>query len=127
MVVFEDGKPKKSNYRRYKIETPGPDDYAMMREVLTRRYKKLISAELTRKEDTGEVNGDTAKMEDHALKEHTRPDLIVIDGGKGQLNTALQVLKSLNLTSIPVIGLAKEFEHIFIPGFPTPIHTSPEF
>jgi len=121
MVVFEDGKPKKSNYRRYKIETPGPDDYAMMREVLTRRYKKLISAELTRKEDTGEVNGDTGKMEDHALKEHTRPDLIVIDGGKGQLNTTLQVLKSLNLTSIPVIGLAKEFEHIFIPGFPTPI------
>jgi len=99
MVVFEDGAPKKSNYRRYKIETPGPDDYAMMREVLARRYGKLVDAD----------------------KDEARPDLIVIDGGKGQLNTALGVLKSLNLTSIPIIGLAKEFEHIFIPGFQTPI------
>lgn len=102
MVVFEDGTPKKSSYRRYRIETPGPDDYAMMREVLTRRYSKVI---------------DTQK--DSA--EHLRPDLIVIDGGKGQLNTALEVLKSLNLSTIPVIGLAKEFEHVFIPDFPTPI------
>lgn len=100
MVVFEDGNPKKNSYRRYRIETPGPDDYAMMREVLRRRYEKLV---------------------DNHNKDHQRPDLIVIDGGKGQLNTALQVLKYLNITNIPVIGLAKEFEHIFIPGFPTPI------
>lgn len=101
MVVFEDGTPKTSSYRRYKIQTTGPDDYAMMREVLTRRYKKLV------KQESNE-------------KGITRPDLILVDGGKGQLNTALQVLKTLKL-SIPVIGLAKEFEHIFIPEFPTPI------
>lgn len=102
MVVFEDGTPKKNNYRRYKIETTGPDDYGMMREVLTRRYQKLA-------------------LPEYEGKSENRPDLIVIDGGKGQLNTTLQVLKSLNLSSIPVIGLAKEFEHIFIPDFPTPI------
>lgn len=99
MVVFEDGAPKKSNYRRYRVETEGPDDYGMMREVLTRRYQKLA--------------GDR--------KDEPRPDLILIDGGKGQLNTALQVLKSLNISGIPIIGLAKEFEHIFIPNFQTPI------
>jgi excinuclease ABC subunit C len=109
MVVFEDGAPKKSNYRRYKIETPGPDDYAMMREVLTRRYKKLADAESV---DEKGISKN---------KDEPRPDLIVIDGGKGQLNVAVGVLKSLNLTNIPVIGLAKEFEHIFIPGFQTPI------
>lgn len=103
MVVFEDGTPKKSSYRRYKIETTGPDDYGMMKEVLTRRYQKL------------------ANQENDKTKDPIRPDLIVIDGGKGQLNIALEVLKSLKLTSIPVIGLAKEFEHIFIPDFQTPI------
>ena len=86
MVVFEDGTPKKSRYRRYRVDTQGPDDYAMMREVLRRRYTKLL--------DSGEDE---------------RPDLIVVDGGRGQLNTGLEVLKSLNLTSIPIIGLAKEF------------------
>jgi excinuclease ABC subunit C len=70
----------------------------MMREVLRRRYTKLL--------DSGEDE---------------RPDLIVVDGGRGQLNTGLEVLKSLNLTSIPIIGLAKEFEHIFIPDYPNPI------
>lgn len=98
MVVFEDGTPKKSRYRRYRVDTQGPDDYAMMREVLRRRYTKLL--------DSGEDE---------------RPDLIVVDGGRGQLNTGLEVLKSLNLTSIPIIGLAKEFEHIFIPDYPNPI------
>lgn len=98
MVVFEDGTPKKSRYRRYRVDTQGPDDYAMMREVLRRRYTKLL--------DSGEDE---------------RPDLIVVDGGRGQLNTGLEVLKSLNLTSIPIIGLAKEFEHIFIPDYPSPI------
>lgn len=98
MIVFIDGVPKKSNYRKYKIETKGPDDYGMMREVLTRRYTKLI--------DDDYVDS---------------PDLIVVDGGKGQLNVAVNVLKSLNLTHIPVIGLAKEFEHIFVPYVLTPI------
>jgi excinuclease ABC subunit C len=111
MVVFEDGAPKKNSYRRYKIETTGPDDYAMMREVLMRRYKKLIH------EKVEECNS--------LLKVSDLPDLIVVDGGKGQLNVALNVLKLLNLTNIPVIGLAKEFEHIFIPDVSTPIILPP--
>jgi excinuclease ABC subunit C len=99
MVVFEDGKPKKSAYRKYKVETKGPDDYNMMREVLTRRYQKLV--------DPQENGGDV-------------PDLILVDGGKGQLNVALEVLNSLKL-NLPVIGLAKEFEEIFMPDLPSPI------
>ena len=99
MVVFEDGKPKKSAYRKYKVQTKGPDDYNMMREVLTRRYQKLV--------DPGENGGDV-------------PDLILVDGGKGQLNVALEVLNSLKL-DMPVIGLAKEFEEIFMPDLPSPI------
>ncbi len=99
MVVFEDGKPKKSAYRKYKVETKGPDDYNMMREVLTRRYQKLV--------DPGENGGDV-------------PDLILVDGGKGQLNVALEVLNSMKL-DMSVIGLAKEFEEIFMPDLPSPI------
>lgn len=98
MVVFEDGIPKKSKYRRYKIKIDGPDDYAMMRDVLTRRYSKISSDERSK-----------------------RPDLILVDGGKGQLNIALDVLNSLKLNDIPVIGLAKEFEYIFIPDVSSPV------
>ena len=97
MVVFEDGMPKKSKYRKFKIDIPGPDDYAMMRDVLNRRYSKV------------------------ALGEDKKPDLIIVDGGKGQLNVAVDVLGSLALENIPVIGLAKEFEHVFVPNISTPI------
>lgn len=98
MVVFVDGIPKKSKYRRFNVKIEGPDDYAMMREVLTRRYSKISPDE-----------------------EAKKPDLILVDGGKGQLNVALDVLNSLYLKDIPVIGLAKEFEHIFIPKVSSPV------
>lgn len=97
MVVFEEGLPKKSKYRKFKINIDGPNDYAMMKDILNRRYIKLSSE----KDD--------------------KPDLIIVDGGKGQLNVALDVLKSLNINDIPVIGLAKEFEHIFTPEVSTPL------
>jgi excinuclease ABC subunit C len=96
MVVFENGTPKKSAYRRYKIETEGPDDYAMMKEMLTRRFTSLIN------------------------NQDSEPDLVLVDGGKGQLNIALEVFNSLNI-QYPVIGLAKEFEHVFIPQTPSPL------
>lgn len=102
MVVFEDGVPKKSKYRKYNIKIDGPDDYAMMKEVLFRRYSKIAPED-----------------------EDKKPDLILVDGGKGQLNVALNVLKSLNLGDIPVIGLAKEFEHIFISQVSSPIILPP--
>ncbi len=97
MVVFEDGAPKNKYYRRYKIKTEGPDDYAMMREMLERRYTRLV-------EDKGPA-----------------PDLVLVDGGKGQLNVATDVFKSLGVEDVPVIGLAKEFEHVFIPQTPSPL------
>jgi excinuclease ABC subunit C len=100
MVVFEDGKPQKNSYRRYKIKTPGPDDYAMMREVLMRRYQKLVH------------------------EEEKLPDLVVVDGGRGQLNVALDVLDFLNL-KISVVGLAKEYEQIFLPQVSIPIILPP--
>lgn len=91
MVQFQDAQPRKGQYRRYKLHSSGPDDYAMMEELLYRRYKHLIE------------DGKTL------------PDLILVDGGKGQLNVALKTLKSLNLNDTPVIGLAKEYEEVFIP------------
>lgn len=94
-VSFLDAKPNKKKYKHFKINTPGPNDFEMMRELLTRRLKMLDSDE--------------------------EPDLIVIDGGKGQLNVACEVLDDLNLSHIPIIGLAKEFEEIFIPNSSRPI------
>lgn len=99
MVVFQDGKPEKSEYRRYRIRTvEGQDDFAMMREVITRRFRR-------------------------ALEEQTPlPDLVLVDGGKGQLNAALAALEDLGLEDKqPIIGLAKKFEHIFLPGESDPI------
>lgn len=100
MVVFEDGKPQKKRYRRYKIKTPGPDDYAMMKEVLLRRYQKLVQ------------------------EEEKLPDLVVVDGGRGQLNVALDVFDYLNIKT-SVIGIAKEFEQIFLPQVSIPLILPP--
>ncbi len=94
-VSFKDGKPNKKMYKHFKMETPGPNDFAMMEELLTRRLKM--------------VDRDP------------EPDLIVIDGGKGQLGMACGVLEKLNLTHIPIIGLAKEFEEVFTPNSKRPI------
>ncbi|MEE1129433.1 MAG: excinuclease ABC subunit UvrC [Methanobrevibacter sp.] len=94
-VSFKDGKPNKKMYKHFRMETPGPNDFAMMEELLTRRLKM--------------VDRDP------------EPDLIVIDGGKGQLGMACGVLEKLNLTHIPIIGLAKEFEEVFIPNSKRPI------
>jgi len=101
MVVFEKGKPKPANYRRFKIRTvSGANDYAMLQEVLKRRFKRF-----------GAMTGDTSTPDAWAVV----PDLILIDGGKGQLNAALSVMDELGAGSIPVASLAKENEDIFIP------------
>lgn len=92
VVVFVGGKPKKSEYRRYYIKTAeNADDYQAMREVVYRRYRRLLEENLP------------------------LPDLIVIDGGKGQLSAALESLAALNI-AVPIIGLAKRLEEIFLPG-----------
>ena len=91
MVVFEDGRPKKSDYRKFRIRTvTGPDDYASMREVLTRRLTHSLE-----------------QKDDHFMK---LPDLIMMDGGRGQVNIALGVLKELDL-DIPVCGMVKDDRH----------------
>ncbi|MCR5209635.1 MAG: excinuclease ABC subunit UvrC [Lachnospiraceae bacterium] len=96
MVVYEKGKPKKSDYRKFKIKTVvGPDDYASMREVLTRRFEHGIKEREERKTD-----GHFDRF----------PDIILMDGGRGQVNIALDVLNSLGLT-IPVCGMVKDDKH----------------
>lgn len=106
MVVFVDGKPKKSEYRHYKLRTvDGNDDFEAMKEVLTRRFSRALS-------------------EEQAL-----PDLLIIDGGKGQLSHAMEVLTALGLVGrFTVIGLAKRLEEVFVPTSSTPLYiakTSP--
>lgn len=102
MIVFEDGKPKKRDYRKFKIKTvQGPDDYKSMKEVITRRF-------LSGKKEQQELE---EKGKDFALGSFTKfPDLILMDGGKGQVNVALSVLESLQL-NIPVCGMVKDDHH----------------
>ena len=111
MVVFVKGVPRKSDYRRFKIRTvEGADDYAMIQEVLRRRFRK--ATEETKKE------GKLAEDKPWTML----PDLVVVDGGKGQLNAALEVLDEYDLReAVPVVGLAKEREEIFVPDRPEPI------
>jgi excinuclease ABC subunit C len=93
MVCFIDGKPRKSEYRKFKVKTVmGIDDYASMREIVFRRYKRI-------------------KEEGKGL-----PDLILIDGGKGQLSMAVSALRELGLDYLPIVGLAKRLEEVFVPG-----------
>jgi excinuclease ABC subunit C len=111
MVVFEDGRPRNDHYRHFKIKfVPGPNDFAMLQEVLRRRLERLESAQ--RREDADSV-GDRSFT--------SRPDLILIDGGKGQLSAALEVLESAGYADIPTFALAKEHEEIFAPGRSEPI------
>ena len=97
MVVFEGGQPKKSDYRRYKLTTVEgkPDDFKSMQEVVGRRYRDISTT--------------------------PQPDLIIIDGGKGQLSSALEIIRGNGLLSTPVVGLAKEFEHLFKEGDSEPV------
>ncbi len=92
LVVFVDGKPKKSLYRKFIIQdVEGPDDFASMQEVIRRRYTRILK------------------------NEQPLPDLIIVDGGKGQLSSAVAILNDLGLKQIPIIGLAKRLEEVFFP------------
>ena len=119
MVVFEDGKPKTSDYRRFKVKTvEGVDDYSMMREVLSRRFKRLAKSKDD--VDAGE-NGRSEASASGSNAWQTVPDLVLIDGGKGHLGAALQVFLELGITAIPLASLAKENEELFVPQVPEPI------
>ncbi|MBO5832512.1 MAG: excinuclease ABC subunit C [Alistipes sp.] len=101
-VVFRNGKPSKSEYRHFNIKSvEGPDDFASMREIIHRRYSRLLS--------------EGAEL----------PDLIIVDGGKGQLSSAYAILKELGIENrVPIVGLAKRLEEVFYPGDPTPYYLS---
>ncbi|MFN3134562.1 MAG: excinuclease ABC subunit UvrC [Candidatus Kryptonium sp.] len=98
VVVFENGKPKKSEYRKFKIKSVSgkPDDFTSMEEVIMRRYSRVLN--------------EGGKM----------PDLILIDGGKGQLSSALKSLEKLGIKNQPIIALAKKFEEIYFPNLESP-------
>jgi excinuclease ABC subunit C len=108
MVVLEDGLPSKKEYRRFKIkDVAGNDDYAAMREVLTRRLSAYVKERDMPVSERGITPGKFAYA----------PQLILVDGGKGQLSVAVDVVRSLGLTDeIPVAALAKQFEQVFVPG-----------
>ena len=124
MVVFEAGRPKSSEYRRFKIKTvEGPNDFASHQEMLRRRFRRQTSNDRESDGPLEEKEGENAiQIEQEAPLQHewAMPDLIIIDGGKGQLSAAMEVLQELHI-DIPTIGLAKENEEIFVPGSPDPI------
>jgi excinuclease ABC subunit C len=112
MVVLEKGLPKPAQYRHFRIKTiTGADDYAMIQEVLRRRFKRAVT-----------VKSDEAISQKNSWA--IIPELILIDGGKGQLNAALEVRQELGIDSIPITSLAKENEDVFIPGKPEPVDIS---
>ena len=118
MVVFENGKPKKSDYRKFKMKTvTGPDDYACMREALTRRFEHGLAL-------SGK-NGENSK-EDSFVK---FPDLLLMDGGRGQVNIAEEVLAELGIR-LPVCGMVKDDHHrtrgIYFRNVELPIDTHSE-
>ncbi|NDJ77642.1 MAG: excinuclease ABC subunit UvrC, partial [Chloroflexi bacterium] len=112
-VVFVQGVPRKSEYRRFNINTvyhEGSDDYQSMREALTRRFQRYVDAV---ENPTPTAPGKTDREETWRLL----PDLLIVDGGKGQLGVACEVLERFDLVErVPVCGLAKQFEEIFLPG-----------
>jgi excinuclease ABC subunit C len=105
MVVFEDGRPAKKEYRRFTIKTiTGANDFAMMAEVIGRRFRRAAEADEER-------DGKWTRL----------PDLVIVDGGKGQLNAAVGALKEVGMTEVPIASLAKEQEELFLPGNPVSI------
>lgn len=110
LVVFDDGKPRTRDYRRFKIKAvDGVDDYASMKEMLTRRFQRLSQA-IANPDPDGKVDSWGVM-----------PDLVIIDGGKGHLSAAREVMLHLGLEQIPLCSLAKENEEIFVPHTPEPI------
>jgi excinuclease ABC subunit C len=145
MVCFRDGVPDKDNYRRYRVRTvDGQDDFASMAEVVRRRYSRVLleardansdaaefsqenALEAARRIERQTVNSESfreqaAQLTEQKLPAPVRlPDLIIVDGGKGQLSAACRELQRLGLHDLPIIGLAKEREEIYRPGRALPL------
>lgn len=119
MVVFVEGRARKAEYRKFKIQYDrGPNDFAMMQETLRRRLRYLRR---TTDETETPVERELAKKE----KFNKKPDLLLIDGGKGQLSAVVEVMEELDMTGLPVAGLAKEHEWLYLPGQNEPVVLAP--
>ncbi len=134
MVVFVDGKPETNQYRRFKVKTVvGADDFATMAEVLRRRFKnhaKLAESEKGKGESGAGAGIANDSIQNPILPGKDKiqnpdgwalPDLVIIDGGKGQLGAAVQVMRELGVHHIPTVGLAKRFEELFVPDEDEPV------
>ena len=133
MVCFRDGVPDRSNYRRYRIKTVGgQNDFASMAEVVRRRYSRVLLESREQHPDDAEFSQENPA---DAIERLSRvdenffvrlPDLVIVDGGKGQLSSACKELQRLGLHDLPIIGLAKEFEEIYRPGNSVPLRLPEE-
>ena len=141
MVCFRDGIPDKNNYRRYRVRTvTGQDDFASMAEVVRRRYSRILLEARAANSDAAQFSQENAfeaarrlegsgsvplagETESQAGGSHyiRLPNLIIVDGGKGQLSAACRELQRLGLHDLPIIGLAKEHEEIYRPGRALPL------
>jgi excinuclease ABC subunit C len=132
MVCFRDGFPDKNCYRRYRIRTvEGQDDFASMAEVVRRRYSRILLEARDANPDAAEFSQEnpvetldrqsTLNPQPSTISPVRLPDLIIVDGGKGQLSSACKELQRLGLHNLPIIGLAKEHEEIYRPGRPLPL------
>jgi excinuclease ABC subunit C len=144
MVCFRDGVPDKDNYRRYRVRTvDGQDDFASMAEVVRRRYSRVLleardansgvaefsqenALEAARRLERQTLNAQLSTPNSHLTEQKLLapvrlPDLIIVDGGKGQLSAACRELQRLDLHDLPIIGLAKEREEIYRPGRALPL------
>jgi excinuclease ABC subunit C len=142
LVSFRNGRPDRANYRRFKIKTvEGQDDFASVAEVVRRRYTRVLNEskvqslksqvpeQVTSGEQHEAQNPASSSLVSHSAIRNPQsafPDLILIDGGKGQLGAACVELEKLGLSHIPTIGLAKEFEEIYRPGEKEPLRLSHE-
>jgi excinuclease ABC subunit C len=134
MVCFRDGVPDKNCYRRYRVRTvEGQDDFASMAEVVRRRYSRVLLEAREKNPDMAEFSQENPVDALQDVVEHNSgsendsfvavrlPDLIIVDGGKGQLSSACRELQRLGLHDLPIIGLAKEHEEIYCPGRAIPL------
>jgi len=125
LVSFRDGRPDRSNYRKFKIKgVEGQDDFASIAEAVRRRYSRLLkegAGETPAQAPAGDAPASPPETGKAAKARAELPNLIVIDGGRGQLNAACAELERLGLAKIPILGLAKEFEEIHLPGQTEPL------
>jgi excinuclease ABC subunit C len=134
MVCFRDGVPDKNCYRRYRVRTvEGQDDFASMAEVVRRRYSRILLEAREANPDAAEFSQEQAVDGLHRIEKQAPnfvpvrlPDLIIVDGGKGQLSSACRELQRLGLHDLPIIGLAKEHEEIYRPGRAMPLQLPPD-